>query len=458
VIVTNSSTRMPIKLLCALVLSLQCFALTAQTVQPATAQPTSEAPANAGTPAITENSAPQQQMLDRVVAIVDDDVILASELQDAVTRATMNLKRAKRELPPPEQFRRQIFDQLVLSSLQLQIAKRAGVRISDSELNDQMEQIARQNNMSLEQFSQALSRDGMPYAQVREDLRKEMLVKRVQQGSVSERVQITDQEVDNFLNSAEGHAVTAPQFHVLHALLPIGDSDDASAVQHFAEQLTARLRGGEDFNRVVATSGPVKIQSSDLGWHSGDELPTLVAETASTLKAGEIAEPIRNASGYHIIKLADVRGKGEIIEQTKARHILLKPSAIRSEDQCKQLAAELRQRVLSGADFAALARQYSEDIGSAMEGGELGWTNPGQLVAAFQRAMDTTNIGAMSEPFQTRYGWHVVLVEDRRKQDVTEEVRHNIARNYLHEKKYQEELDSWLRKIRDGAFVDIKKV
>lgn len=450
-----NSYRHTAKLLCALALSLQWFALSATAQATAEVQTTAAKSGNA-TPAAAENNAQQLQMLDRVVAIVDDDVILASELQDAVARATMNFKRANRELPPPEQFRRQIFDQLVLSSLQLQIAARAGVRISDSELNDQVEQIARQNNMTLEQFSQALSKDGTPYAEVREELRKEMLIKRVQQGSVSERVQITDQEIDNLLNSAEGHALTAPQYHVLHALLPLGD--DPAAVEHFAEQLTARLRAGEDFDRVAATPGPVKIQSSDLGWHNGDDLPSLVADVVPNLKAGEIADPVRSASGYHIIKLAEVRGKGEIIEQTKARHILLKPSAIRSDEQCGQLAAELRQRVLNGADFAALAHQYSEDIGSAMEGGELGWTNPGQLVTAFQRAMDATKIGAISEPFKSRYGWHIVLVEDRRKQDVTEEIRRNIARNYLHEKKYQEELDSWLRKIRDAAFVDIKKV
>lgn len=440
-----------IHLLGSLVLSF-FFAL------PAMAQAAGDNDAAQSAPATTDASGAPQQMLDRIIAIVDDDVILASELQDAVTRATANVKRAKRELPPADQFRRQIFDQLVLDSLQLQIAKRAGVRISDGELNDQLEQIAHQNNMSLEQFSQALSNDGIPYADVREQLRREMLIKRVQQGSVSERVQITDQEIENFLNSAEGQTVTAPQYHVQHALLPIGDGDDAAAVQRFAEQLNVRLRTGEDFNRVTATTGPVKIQSNDLGWHTAEELPSLIADAVPNLKAGDVADPIRSASGYHLIKLAEMRGKGEIIQQTKARHILLKPSAIRSEEQCKQLAAELRQRALSGGDFAALARQYSEDIGSAMEGGELGWTSPGQLVAAFQRAMDTTKIGEISEPFQSRYGWHIVLVEERRKQDVTDEIRHNIARNYLHDKKYQEELDNWLRKIRDGAFVDIKKV
>lgn len=398
------------------------------------------------------------QALDRVIAIVDDDVVLYSELQDAVQRAEFNAKRAKRELPPPDQFRRQVFDQLVLDSLQLQIANRAGVRISDAELNEAMERVARQNNMTLEQFSQALTKDGLPYAVAREQLRKEMLIQRVQQGSVNEHVQITDQEIDSFLNSAEGRAAIAPQYHVLHALIPMPERADKAQIKQFADQLTARLRAGEDFNKVIATAGPVPVQGGDLGWRSDESLPSLLADVVPALKSGQVADPIVSSSGYHLVKLAEVRGKGEVIRQTKARHILLKPSAIRSDEQCKQLANDLRQRAIGGADFGQLARQYSEDIGSAMEGGELGWTSPGQLVDAFQKAMDSTTPGTISEPFHSRYGWHIVLVEERRQQDVTTELRQNMARNYLHEKKYQDELDGWLRKIRDEAYVDIKKI
>ncbi|HSB95943.1 MAG TPA: peptidylprolyl isomerase, partial [Spongiibacteraceae bacterium] len=383
---------------------------------------------------------------------------LYSELQDAVQRAEFNAKRAKRELPPADQFRRQVFDQLVLDSLQLQIANRAGVRISDAELNEAMERVARQNNMTLEQFSQALTKDGLPYAVAREQLRKEMLIQRVQQGSVNEHVQITDQEIDSFLNSAEGRAMTSPQYHVLHALIPTSEKTDKAQIKQFAEQLAARLRAGEDFNKVIATAGPVPVQGGDLGWRSDESLPSLLADVVPSLKAGQVADPIASSSGYHLVKLAEVRGKGEVIRQTKARHILLKPSAIRSDEQCKQLANDLRQRAIGGADFGQLARQYSEDIGSAMEGGELGWTSPGQLVEAFQKAMDNTVPGTISEPFRSRYGWHIVLVEERRQQDVTTELRQNMARNYLHEKKYQDELDGWLRKIRDEAYVDIKKI
>lgn len=403
-------------------------------------------------------TAPGAQQLDRVIAIVDDDVILASELNEAVQRAEFNARRARRELPPPEQFRRQVFDQLVLDSLQLQIANRAGVRISDGELNDAMERVARQNNMTLEQFSQALTKDGLPYAVAREQLRREMLIQRVQQGSVNENVQITDQEIASFLESAEGRALTAPQYRVLHALVPVADGADQAQLRQFADQLNARLRAGEDFNRVIATPGPVRVQGGDLGWRNDESLPSLLADVVPSLQPGQVAETIVSPAGFHLVKLADIRGKGAVIQQTRARHILIKPSAIRTDEQCRNLAADLRQRAIAGADFAQLARQYSEDIGSAMEGGDLGWTSPGQLVEAFQKAMDTTAPGNISEPFQSRYGWHIVLVEERRQQDVTAEIKQNMARNYLHEKKYQDELDGWLRKIRDEAYVDIKKI
>lgn len=437
-------------LLCALLAAAPLRA------QDAPAPPEQAAPPAAGAAANTG----QLQMLDRVIAIVDEDVILASELRDAVQRAENNAKASGRKLPPEDELRRKVFDQLVLESLQLQLAHRAGVRISDAELNDAMERIASQNHMSLEEFSKALTKDGLTYAQAREQLRREMLIQRVQQGSVSERVQITDQEIENFLNSAEGRALTSPQYHVLHALITVPGDADADTVEkanQFAAQLVDRLRAGEDFKKVIATKGPEPLQGTDIGWRSADDLPSLLAGVVPKMKVGEVADPIRSEGGIHLVKLAEVRGKGEVIQQTRARHILLKPSAIRNDEQTRQLAANLRQRALSGTDFGELARQYSEDIGSAMEGGELGWTSPGQLVPAFQKAMDETPVGAISEPFKSRYGWHIVQVEERRKQDVTDELRHNMARNYLHQRKYQEELDAWLQKIRDEAYVDIKK-
>lgn len=398
------------------------------------------------------------QTLDGVVAIVDDDVILFSELQAAVVRATSNLRRSGRELPPPDQLRRQVFDQLVLESLQLQMADRAGARVSDAELNEAMERVARQNGMTLEQFSQSLSADGLTYTQARERIRREMLLQRVQQGNVNQRVQITDQEIENFLDSAQGQLLTSPQFHLKHALVPLPNDADAgtrAAARQKADELLRRLNNGEPFDRLIA--GRTDIQGGDLGWRRGDDLPSLLAPAVTELREGQ-ATALESASGYHVIQLVELRGKGEVIQQTKARHILLKASAIRSEEQTQQLANELRNKIAAGASFGDLARQYSEDIGSAMEGGELGWTSPGQLVDAFQTAMDNTPKGGISQPFRSRYGWHVLQVEDRRQQDVTDDMRHTMARNYLHQRKFQEELDAWLRKIRDEAYVDIKKI
>jgi peptidyl-prolyl cis-trans isomerase SurA len=432
---------------------LHARALAAATLLCATAAFAQDAVEPAPTPAGTS------QTLDRVVAIVDDDVILFSELQSAVEDFSQNLKRQGRELPPADQFRRQVFDQLVLESLQLQMAERAGARITDTELNEAMERVARQNGMTLEQFSRNLSNDGTSYTTVRERIRREMLMQRVQQGNVSQRIQISDQEIDNFLSSAQGQTLTAPQYHIKHVLVPVAsDADSATRAraQQQAGELRDRLKGGVAFDALV--SGRSDIQGGDLGWRRTEDLPSLIAPAVADLGPGQVAGPLQSPSGFHVVQVVDVRGKGQVIQQTKARHILLKGSAIRSDEQTRQLADELRIKIRNGASFGDLARQYSEDIGSAMEGGELGWTSPGQMVDAFQQAMDRTNVGDISEPFRSRYGWHIVQVEDRRLQDVTDDMRRGLARNYLQQRKYQEELDSWLRKIRDEAYVDIKKL
>lgn len=404
-------------------------------------------------------AAPNQQALDRVVAIVDDDVITFSDLQDEVQYITAKLKQSNRPMPPDEELRRQVFDQLVVESLELQLADRAGARVNDTELNEAMERIAAQNGMTLETFSKSLSNDGMQYTLARERLRREILIDHVQRGNVNQRVKISDQEIDNFLDSAQGQSMLSPQYHVKHVLVPV--ASDASTAAHTearqkAESLLAKLNSGESFEQL--TTGHSDLQASDLGWRRDEDLPSLIAPAVTTLKEGAAGGPIVSASGYHVIQLVELRGKGEVIQQTKARHILLKPSAIRNDEQSRELAAQLRTKIIAGTAFADLARQYSEDIGSAMEGGELGWTSPGQLVPAFQNAMDNTTPGAISDPFRSNYGWHIVQVEERRQQDVTNDMRRNMAREYLHKRKYQEELEAWLHKIRDEAYVDIKKL
>ena len=399
------------------------------------------------------------QLLDRVVAVVDDDVVLASEVDEQVKQILHGMKKAGKPAPPMDELRRQVLDKLILENIQLQMAHRAGVRINDTQLNEAMTRIAKQNGLDLVQFKAALEADGLSYTETREQIRKEMLINRVQQGSVNSRVQITDQEIDNFLNSEEGKSVTAPEYRMLHTLVPVSaeaSQADIAKARAYAGKLYKKIAAGGDYRTVLSGKQPYKLVTTDLGWRKADDLPSLLTSLTGSLQKGQTAPPIQSASGFHLVKLEDTRGKGEIIRQTHARHILLKPSAIRDDEATHKLIESLRQRILKGEDFGELARKYSEDIGSAQEGGDLGWTSPGQLVEAFQKAMDNTPINAISQPFHSPYGWHIVQVLERRQKDVTEQVRRNIAHNYLYKRKYDDELQAWLQKIRDEAYVDYK--
>ena len=403
-------------------------------------------------------SVAETQVLDGVIAIVDDDVILQSELNSRVDQISLNFQQKGQQLPPIEEVTREVLDQLVLESIQIQKAYKAGVRISDAQLNDSMTRIAQQNGLTLSQFKAALEADGLSYLSTREQIRKEMLIQRVQQGSVSQQIQTSDQEIANFLASEEGQSLTAPKYRMLHTLvqLPSNPNDEqVSAAKKIADDLYQRIQTGESYENVMSQETRQKLTTNDFGWRKPGDLPSLVAGLTE-LSEGETAAPIKSPSGFHLVKLVDTRGKGEFIAQTRARHILLKASAIRDEAATKAEAEQLRQDIINGADFEALARQHSEDIGSALEGGDLGWTTPGQLVAAFQNAMDSTEINGISDAFRSEYGWHILQVLDRRDKDVTDDIRRRIAGNFIHQRKYKDELQTWLQKIRDEAFVDFK--
>ena len=396
----------------------------------------------------------ETKWLDKVVAIVDDDIILASELDTRMETIEANIQRSGKAGPPPEQLRKEVLDLLILENIQMQLANRYGVRIEDEELNAAVARIAAGNNLTLAQFQKALTASGASYLAVREQIAKEMILQRVQMGNVSQRIQISDQEIQSFLKSEEGRQRTAPEYHFSHVLIPV-DSDASDAQRQKAETmakgLSAKLRAGQNIDNANSA-----ISISDLGWRKSTELPSLFTAVAAKMNDLDVSEPIKSASGFHIIKLLESRGVKQMVKQTRASHILLKPSAIRSEAQTIALAKELRQRALKGESFRDMAKEYSEDIGSAQEGGDLGWTTPGQLVPEFQKAMDETAPGEIHEPVASNYGWHVIKVIERRNQDVTKEMRKQIARNILHERKYADELDIWLRKIRSEAFVDIK--
>jgi len=406
------------------------------------------------------NAQSATEVLDQVVAIVDDDIVMASELRERIAAVNESIAARGIEAPPEDQLIRETLDRLILENIQLQKGQRVGVRISDAQLNSAMQRIAAQNRMTLDQFRQALEQQGQSYGAMREQVRREMIIQRVQGGNVNQRIQITEQEVDNFLATEEGQKMAQPEYHIVHALLAIPPDASAAAVaaaEAHVEKLAKRIRNGESFEAVVSSStGQYTFSGGDLGWRKLDDLPSLFSGVAPGLAAGETADPIRSDSGYHLVYMAEKRGGEQVVAQTEARHILIKPSEIMTDEQARELVVELRARAESGEDFGELAREYSEDIGSAAEGGELGWTSPGQMVPEFDKAMAATEVGQISEPVKTQFGWHIIQVEGRRQQDMTSEAIRAQAMNYLHDRKYQEELDAWLRQIRDEAFVDIK--
>ena len=398
------------------------------------------------------------EMLDQVVAIVDDDVIMASELRERLGIVSESLRARGVELPPEDELIRETLDRLILESIQLQMGDRVGVRIPDAQLDSALTRIASQNRMTLDQFKVALEAEGRSYPAMREQIRREMIIQRVQSGNVNREVEISEQEIDNYMATDEGQKMVQPEYRIVQALLEVAPDEDESSIadkEAFVDRLLARIEAGENYEQVIAEAGRYTFTGGDLGWRKLDDLPSMFTDIAPTLERGETGK-VQSASGFHLVLMAGKRGGTQMVSQTEVRHILISPSEILSDDQARDLATELRQRALDGEDFAELAKEYSDDIGSAQEGGSLGWTMAGQMVPEFENTMDSTAIGEMSQPVRTQFGWHIIEVTGRRDQDMTELAQRNQIREYLHSRKYQEELDAWLRKIRDEAFVDIK--
>ena len=378
------------------------------------------------------------ELVDQVVAIVDDDIIMASELRERVEALKESLNSRGIELPPEDTLIRETLDRLILESIQLQKGLRVGVRISDAQLNAAIANIAAQNRMTQEEFIAALEQAGQSYPQMREQVRREMINHRGQGGNVIQRIQITPKEVDNFLATKDGKKLTQSEYHLLHGLLPL--SPDASTQEEadaraYVEQVHKKIRAGQSFQQVL-----YQFTGGDLGWRKAEDLPSLFSDIAPTLPKGATSDPIRSPSGFHLIYMEDLRGGEQIVAQTEVRHILVKPSEILTDDQAREMVESLRTRALEGEDFGDLAREYSEDIGLKV--------CPSRRIRR--------EISAISKPFRTQFGWHILMVEGRREQDMTSDAIRKKAADYLHNRKYQEELDAWLQQIRDEAFVDIK--
>ena len=400
----------------------------------------------------------QIEVLDQVVAIVDDDIILASELQERVQGVRSTMESRGVEVPSDDVLIRETLDRLILDSIQLQLANRYGVRIPDQQLDEAMTRLARQNGLTLEQFRIALEQSGQSYAAAREGLRDDLAIQRVQQGNVMRNINISEQEIDNFLTTKEGEAMTQPEYQVVQALLSISRGEDAAEIaakEAYVDEVLSNIQSGQPFEQAVSGTEPYAFTGGDLGWRKLGDLPSMFADTVPTLTVGEVTS-VRSSSGLHLVYLADAVGGEQLVRQTDVRHILVKPTEVLNEQAAEDLVVELRARIEGGEDFGELARQYSDDIGSATEGGNLGWTNPGQMVPEFEATMAGTAEGSISQPFRSEFGWHILEVKARRDKDFSGEVRRNQVAGYIRDQKYQEELDAWLRKIREEAFVDIK--
>ena len=397
------------------------------------------------------------EILDKVIAVVDDDVIMDSELQERLTAVKNNIALRNVEAPPEDVLIRQTLDRLILESIQLQMGSRYGIRIEEQQMATAIGRLAGQNGLTPEQFIAKLEASGGSYADLRDNIGREMIIQRVQSGNVNQRIEINAAEIDAFLKTSDGEELIQPVYRLLHARLDVPETLDFEAAKTQVEVLGDRIKQGEEFNQVIASSEePYLFTGGDLGLRPEGDIPSLFAELVPTMQEGESQGPIINGRSVHFIYLAEKRGGTQIIPQTSVRHILIQPSEIMTSQQAQELAATLKKRALSGEDFAELAREYSKDIGSAQEGGDLGWASPGQMVPAFETVMAATAKGDISEPFESPFGWHILQVLDRRDQDVTELVNRNRAEDFLHNRKFQEELEAWLQQIRDEAFVDIK--
>jgi len=411
----------------------------------------------------TRELATQGELLDRVVAIVNDGVVLNSDLDAEVLAVTERLREQKLELPAQNVLRQQVLERLVLQELQVQRANKAGIKVSDDQVNAALQDVAKRNGMTLTQLPEALTRQGIDYPTYREEIRREIMLQLLRQRDVLQRIAVTPREIDQFLDKQSKTPNARDEYNVSHILIAVGQEAsqaqlDAAAKR--ANEVYERAKGGEDFAKlaVAYSNSQTAFEGGALGWRKGSELPTFLTDVIVKMKPGEVSEPLRTPTGYHIIRLNEVRGgtPHAVEEQLHARHILMKTNELADDATVKQKLEAVRERILKGEDFSGLAQTLSEDPGSAVDGGDLGWTGPGTFVPEFEKVLTSLKEGEISEPFKTQYGWHIVQLLGKRSIDNTEEVKRRQAMEAIRAGKADEETELWLRRMRDEAYVEYK--
>ncbi len=403
-----------------------------------------------------------EQKLDRIAAIVDNDVVMLSQYQTRLKEVQQTLSKRGVEVPPDDVLRQQVMERLIIDAIQLQIAERSGIRVSDEELSASLATIAERNGLTQKEFEQALAADGLSLEDAREQIRNEMIISRVRQYRVTERIQVTDQEVQNFLASDLGKMQLAEEYELANILVPVPDgatSAELDQAQKTVATIVQKLKNGGDFSQLAISYSASEnaLEGGDMGWRRAAQLPPPFDRLVGEMSIGQVTEPTRTAGGIIMLKLLDKRGDQVMYrDEVHVRHILLTPSEIRSPEATQKLANRLYERLRSGEDFAALAKQFSEDPGSALNGGDMNWVDPSSVVPEFREEMARTAIGQLSKPFASQFGWHVLQVLDRRSTDSSAQMREQQALNLLRNRKYDEELQTWLGQIRDEAYVEIK--
>ena len=403
----------------------------------------------------------ESQLLDRVVALVNEDVVLLSELLAEEKTIEDLLAANNAPVMPADELRKQALERIIIRKLQLEEAAKLGITVDEETLLKSIGSIAARNNLDIPGLEKALAEEGMSMQTYREDLREQIILGRLKNREVLARIQITKAEVDNYLANAEQLPGGRSAFRLRHILIstPEGaSSEEISKVQARTENLIEQLRQGADFAAMATrySSGAQALQGGDLGWIESGKLPSLFTAELALMERGEIAGPIQSASGFHIVKLEDYRGGDRnIVKQTHARHILIRTDELTSDDAARSRLQQLYIRITGGEDFAALARANSQDTVSAIKGGDLGWVSPGSLVPEFEEVMNNLEINAVSKPFRSEFGWHIVQVLERKDHDATEDVRRDNARTALRNQKAEEAQALYVRKLRDQAYVEI---
>lgn len=400
--------------------------------------------------------------LDSIIAVVNNDVIVKSELDHQVALIIPEIKGRGTALPPRSDLERQVLERMILKHLQRQKAETLGISIDDAVLTETITNIAARNGMTLEELQTTLESGGIRFEDFAADTRLQLVTTRLQSQEVVSKISVTDQEIDAFLKRDSSRLIERTDVRLSHILIAVPEgaaSETVKKAEAKAKDLVGRLHGGADFAQTAVrfSDGRRALEGGDLGWFPIGQVPSLAQEAARSLAKGEVSEPLRSPSGYHIIKLTDLKGSGpEVVTQTNARHILIRTNEIVSDDDAKTRLEQLRIRIVGGDDFATLARSHSDDTGSALKGGDLGWINPGDTVPEFEKEMNALGPNQVSRPFKSTFGWHIIQVIERRTQDTTDEIMRLKAREAVREQKADEAIELWLRQLRDESYVEIR--